>query len=228
MIHAMLALSMLAALCWVETVDSSSPLQGAPARTEEEKAPGPRWCASGTDEARPRDLHQKHPAPGWSIQPTLERFAVTLHHAHTRELLPLTAGPSTTRKGKNDPAIRLPSAERLARFMRCRVTGDRHEMDPRLLPVAVAAARHFDAPRIVVISAFRSPKFNEMLRKKGHEVASTSRHMKGLALDFLLPDVRARALARHLNRDHQGGLGTYPHSDFVHVDFGRRRRWKGK
>jgi len=223
--HALLATALLA-FAWLGVSSSSqAPIPEEPEGNGNERA----WCAPAHDDDPDKDARKKSPAASACVDSKARRYAVTLHHAHTRELLPLETRPiSRGNAQKPGSGVRMPPDERIEAFMRCRVTGDRHEMDPRLLPVAVRAAQHFDAARIVVVSAFRSPKFNELLRKKGHEVASTSRHMKGLALDFLVPEVRSPTVSKHLNATHDGGLGTYPDSDFVHVDFGRRRRWTGR
>jgi uncharacterized protein YcbK (DUF882 family) len=80
---------------------------------------------------------------------------------------------------------------------------------------------------INVISGFRSPATNAMLRAE-HEhsgVASKSLHMQGMAVDIRIPgralgEVHIAALAQR-----SGGVGYYPQSDFVHVDVGRVRSW---
>ena len=51
----------------------------------------------------------------------------------------------------------------------------------------VEAARHFDAERVEIISGYRHPKYNLMLRKKGHQVAAGSYHTKAKAVDFRIP-----------------------------------------
>ena len=78
-----------------------------------------------------------------------------------------------------------------------------------------------------VISGYRSPKFNAHLRKKGHEVAESSYHMTGAALDFRIPGVATPGLTSELEHTHDGGVGRYSHSNFVHLDTGPRRRWRG-
>jgi uncharacterized protein YcbK (DUF882 family) len=145
--------------------------------------------------------------------PLTVRYAVTLQHVHTRELLPVAA--------------RIPE-ERLATFLRCRATGHTHPMAREPVAVAVAMAARFGVSRVDVVSGYRSPKFNERLRKKGHEVASDSQHLRGSALDFALPGVPAAVLARAVADVHVGGIGTYRQSGFVHVDTGRARRWQGR
>ncbi len=89
-------------------------------------------------------------------------------------------------------------------------------------------------PRIELVSGFRSPKLNEMLRKKGHHVASHSQHSLGHACDFrIIPVGQPKALdprvvekaIRDLGWD--GGVGVYPTDAdwFVHADVGPNRKW---
>ncbi len=75
-----------------------------------------------------------------------------------------------------------------------------------------------------IISGFRSPRSNEMLRNRSHAVARHSLHLKGMAADVRLTGVslvRLRDAALALRK---GGVGYYPDA-FVHVDTGRVRRW---
>jgi uncharacterized protein YcbK (DUF882 family) len=97
-------------------------------------------------------------------------------------------------------------------------------------PFAIAAglARAGGRHRVHVISGYRSPKFNAHLRKKGHEVAESSYHMTGSALDFRIPGLSTPTVTTELERTHDGGVGRYSHSNFVHVDSGPRRRWRGR
>jgi uncharacterized protein YcbK (DUF882 family) len=100
-------------------------------------------------------------------------------------------------------------------------------MDEHLIGVLIAAARHFEVDRVDIVSGFRAPKYNLMLRKKGRAVARDSQHTKGNAVDFRLPGVpvaRLRSWALSLKL---GGVGFYPESKFVHVDTGPVRRWNG-
>ncbi|MEO0421815.1 MAG: DUF882 domain-containing protein [Pseudomonadota bacterium] len=76
-----------------------------------------------------------------------------------------------------------------------------------------------------LVSGYRSPETNEMLRKRGRGVAKKSLHMRGQAIDVRLPGVstaKLRDLARQLG---VGGVGYYKDSDFIHVDTGRVRFW---
>ncbi|MCP1335946.1 YcbK family protein [Futiania mangrovi] len=78
-----------------------------------------------------------------------------------------------------------------------------------------------------VLGGYRSPQTNSMLRSKSRKVAKNSLHMRGLASDLRLPGrstamVRKAALAME-----RGGVGFYPRSDFVHLDVGPVRTWRG-
>lgn len=100
------------------------------------------------------------------------------------------------------------------------------DMDIRLLEMLSALSRRVDAKApIQVISAYRSPQTNEMLRRKGHKVAKRSYHMKGQAVDIRIPGVELRDLHRAALSLKRGGVGFYGRSNFVHVDVGPVRRW---
>jgi hypothetical protein len=114
------------------------------------------------------------------------------------------------------------------RFLRCHFTNQPATMDPKLFRALVGAAQHFNARRIDVVSGYRAPKYNLILRKKGREVARESQHTMGSAVDFRVRGVatgRLHAWARSLR---MGGVGIYPNSGFIHIDTGRIRYWGGR
>lgn len=119
-------------------------------------------------------------------------------------------------------------AETVDTFLRCHFTDEPTHMDERLLGVLMGAARRFNATRIDIVSGFRSPKFNLMLRKKGHEVARDSQHTYGHAVDFRIPGIRTQRLLDYVKSMHLGGAGFYPESEFVHADTGPVRFWAGR
>jgi uncharacterized protein YcbK (DUF882 family) len=105
-------------------------------------------------------------------------------------------------------------------------TNDVIKMDPRLLDqlFVIRQKMGFSQP-FHVISGYRSPKTNAMLRRQGRGVARRSLHMSGRAIDIRVPGqnlskVRLAALSMH-----SGGVGYYPSARFVHLDTGRVRRW---
>ncbi len=134
---------------------------------------------------------------------------------HTGERLPVVGG-------------RLPSRRLVNRFLRCRWTGEHAAMAPQLMRWVVSAALHFGAREVHIVSGFRHAKFNEMLRKKGRQVARRSNHRLGKAVDFRLVGVAVDRLVRYLKKRKLGGIGRYPQSKFVHLDTGRYRTWGGR
>jgi uncharacterized protein YcbK (DUF882 family) len=76
-----------------------------------------------------------------------------------------------------------------------------------------------------VISGYRSPATNDLLRRRGGGVAEHSLHLEGRAIDLRLADVPLGDLRDAATSLRAGGVGFYPQSRFVHLDTGRTRRW---
>jgi uncharacterized protein YcbK (DUF882 family) len=111
-------------------------------------------------------------------------------------------------------------------FLRDFRTGDVHDIDRELLDLLHAVAHVTATTRpFEVISGYRSPATNEMLRHRSEGVAAGSLHMNGQAIDIRLADVPLAKLQRAALEARRGGVGYYPASDFVHVDTGRVRMW---
>ena len=104
--------------------------------------------------------------------------------------------------------------------------GARIEIDPKLLDalftIQIAAG---SSGTYEVISAYRSPATNEMLRSRSNGVARKSQHVLGKAIDVRLTDLDTKALQLTALELKLGGVGYYAKSDFVHIDTGRVRRW---
>jgi uncharacterized protein YcbK (DUF882 family) len=102
-------------------------------------------------------------------------------------------------------------------------------IDPHLLDLVWAIYEKTGShDAIHVVSAYRSPATNEMLRSRaGSGVAKHSQHRLGKAMDWYLTDVplaKLRAVAMQMQG---GGVGYYPRSGspFVHTDTGNVRAW---
>ncbi len=80
------------------------------------------------------------------------------------------------------------------------------------------------AVQATILSAYRTPETNAMLRRTMFGVAEHSQHMYGRALDVYLParleDAMLAARAMQF-----GGVGWYPRSGFIHLDSGPVRNW---
>lgn len=101
-------------------------------------------------------------------------------------------------------------------------------MDPKLLDLMWEVYQKSGARSYIhVVSGYRSPATNAMLRNTSQGVAKNSRHMKGQAVDFYLPDVQLSTLRALGLRLHRGGVGYYPNSGrpFIHLDTGSIRHW---
>ena len=110
-------------------------------------------------------------------------------------------------------------------------TGEAVAMDRRLLGLLVSLREKLDLKSshpIGLISGYRSPRTNAMLRAAGGEhtgVASQSQHMLGKATDIMVPGVSLDRLHGAALALGGGGVGYYPRDGFVHVDSGPVRRW---
>ena len=147
-----------------------------------------------------------------------EERALDLNHTHTGERLSVTYFA--------DGDYLDDGLAEVNRFLRDFRTEDVRAMDPRLLDILhdLRLVTGNDAD-FEVISAYRSPKTNEILRRKSSSVGEKSLHMQGRAIDVRLTGydtARLRDVAITLGR---GGVGYYPRSDFIHIDTGRVRRW---
>lgn len=148
-----------------------------------------------------------------------QEYHLRLYHTHTGERLDIVY-----RRG-NDY---IPKAlAMLDYFLRDHRTGEVHHYDPRVFDIleqlTVAVGR--PGTEIDIICGYRTPWSNQYLRAHTEGVAKNSLHMQAQAIDIRIPGVptsRVRDIALSL---HRGGVGYYPHSNFVHVDTGRVRQW---
>ena len=114
---------------------------------------------------------------------------------------------------------------KLNTFLRDFRTGDSAVMDPKLFDLLYDIKRRVGDGVFEIVSAYRSPLTNAMLRKTSRGVARNSLHMRGQALDIRFSDVSTRRIRDSAVSLRRGGVGFYPRSDFVHVDTGSVRRW---
>jgi uncharacterized protein YcbK (DUF882 family) len=145
---------------------------------------------------------------------------IALHHLHTGETLELEFFRGDTYVPDSLAAIQV-----LLRDFR---NDEQHAIDPKLMDYLHDVARHLRVdPVFSVISGYRSPKTNEQLRERGSGVARHSLHLEGRAIDVRLAGVDCADLAGRALGMTRGGVGYYRQSDFVHLDTGAFRTWKG-
>ena len=149
-----------------------------------------------------------------------ETRTLSFHHTHSGEDLTVTF----KRNGRYDED----ALKKLNHHLRDWRSQDSTTMDRRLFDILWEVYRDVDGKQpINIISAYRSPQTNAMLRRRSSGVARFSQHMRGHAIDFFIPgaalaEVRAAGL-----RLQRGGVGFYPSSGspFVHLDTGSVRHW---
>jgi uncharacterized protein YcbK (DUF882 family) len=148
----------------------------------------------------------------------LDEKRLSFYHTHTKKKLEVTY----SRDGEYLDSALL----EINRFLGDFRTGDVIGIDPKLLDLVYDIRESLGSSgTFEVISAYRSPKTNEMLRDRGGGVAKNSQHLLGKAIDVRLDNVdlpKLRDVALAMQR---GGVGYYEKSNFVHVDTGRVRSW---
>jgi uncharacterized protein YcbK (DUF882 family) len=105
-------------------------------------------------------------------------------------------------------------------------TGGIKPIDTRLIDLLhdLQSKVGFQTP-IRLISGYRCRKTNDMLRRKGRNTAKNSFHIKGQAADIYFPGQKLVKLFKSAASEKAGGVGYYPHSQFIHVDVGPVRYW---
>jgi uncharacterized protein YcbK (DUF882 family) len=149
-----------------------------------------------------------------------ETRTLSFHHTHSNEDLTVTF----KRDGRYDEE----ALQQLNHYLRDWRSQDQTTMDRHLFDILWEVYRDVDGKKpIQIISAYRSPATNAMLRRRSSGVARFSQHMLGHAMDFFIPDVPLEQIRFAGLRLQRGGVGFYPTSGspFVHLDTGNIRHW---
>jgi len=111
-------------------------------------------------------------------------------------------------------------------FMRDWRTDTVKRINPHTVDIVAATHALLDVDEsYMLLSGYRSPQTNAMLRRRSRGVAKHSLHMKGEAADLRLQDRTVAQIYRAALSCRAGGVGKYTHSDFVHMDCGPVRTW---
>ena len=146
--------------------------------------------------------------------PALRRLHLV--NPHTGETFD---GPYRDRNGPIAGAL-----EELNLFLRDFHSGSETRMDIGVIDFLADVLDAVGETRATILSAYRTRATNEMLARTIFGVAENSQHLYGRALDVSLGGklFAAMTAARAMRR---GGVGWYPHSDFMHIDSGPVRNW---
>ncbi len=113
-------------------------------------------------------------------------------------------------------------------FMRDWRTDQVKSMDLRTIDIMAASHNLLDVDEpYMLLSGYRSPQTNAMLRSRSRRVAKNSLHMKGQAADLRLSSRSVSQMAKAAISCRAGGVGKYSRSNFVHMDCGEIRSWGG-
>ncbi|MRX50833.1 DUF882 domain-containing protein [Paracoccus sp. S-4012] len=111
-------------------------------------------------------------------------------------------------------------------FMRDWRTGTMVGIDPRTIDIATASQRLLGTNEpYMMLSGYRSPQTNNMLRSQSGGVARNSLHMVGKAADLRLKSRSVAQVSKAAISCNAGGVGRYSGSNFVHMDCGPVRTW---
>ena len=149
-----------------------------------------------------------------------ETRSLKLYYIHTKEKAEIVY----KRNGRYDQS----GLNKLNRFLRDWRRNEPTKMDPRLFDLVWEVYNQVGARDYInVVSAYRSPATNDMLRRTRGGQAKKSQHMLGKAMDFYIPGVKLTKLRAAAMKMQGGGVGYYPKSGspFVHLDVAGVRAW---
>jgi uncharacterized protein YcbK (DUF882 family) len=112
-------------------------------------------------------------------------------------------------------------------FLRDHRTDEVRHFDPHLYDILsdLTAAVGRPGGEIDIVCGYRTSSTNESLRAHTNGVAKNSLHIQAHAVDLRMPGIDTLKLRKAALALGRGGVGYYPHSDFIHLDVGRVRQW---
>jgi len=157
-------------------------------------------------------------APG-TASATVADHSLRLYNTHTNEKIDIVY-----RHG--DQYIQSALAK-LDYFLRDHNTNEVRHFDPRLYDILsdLTASVGHPGDEIDIVCGYRTSSTNAALRAHTNGVAKNSLHIQAEAIDLRMPGVNTLTLRKAALALARGGVGYYPHSDFIHVDVGRVRQW---
>ena len=117
--------------------------------------------------------------------------------------------------------------QKLNYFLRDHRNGKVHRIDPQTLEILARIRQSTGRvdDEMQVVSGYRSPETNALLRKASNGVAKRSMHLEGRAIDFRFNGTSTRELRSIAISMKAGGVGYYRGSNFLHIDNGLVRHW---
>lgn len=158
-------------------------------------------------------------APKTPVPVKTEERVLSFYNTHTHEELKIVYWA-------NGNYVK-PSLAKLDLLMRDHRENEACVMDHKLYDQLWELQQRLGSEEVFeIISGYRSPATNNMLRKRSNGgVASRSYHLKGRAIDVRLRGSKTSDVRKVAVDMKAGGVGYYPGSDFVHLDTGPIRNW---
>jgi uncharacterized protein YcbK (DUF882 family) len=160
-----------------------------------------------------------HPRAAGTSSTNAAEHSLQLYNTHTNEKIDIVY-----RRG--DQYIQGALAK-LDYFLRDHDTNEVRHFDPRLYDILSDLTASVGRPggEIDIVCGYRTSSTNASLRAHTNGVAKNSLHIQAEAIDLRMPGVNTLKLRKAALALARGGVGYYPHSDFIHVDTGRVRQW---
>lgn len=99
-------------------------------------------------------------------------------------------------------------------------------IDPRVIDIMSATQQLLETSEpIEIVSGYRSPETNAMMRRKRRGVARNSYHTRGMAVDLTMKTRGVHQIASAAMALKAGGVGKYTRAKFTHLDCGPLRDW---
>lgn len=147
-----------------------------------------------------------------------EARKLSFHHTHTDESMDVVYWA--------DGKYNKDGLKKLNYLLRDFRNDKQKTIDPKLFDKLAMLQRSLGSHgRYEIISGYRSPQTNAMLRKHSHGVAKNSYHLQAKAIDIRLTDVDLYTLREAAVAMGGGGVGIYTGADFLHLDTGPERSW---
>lgn len=155
-----------------------------------------------------------------STRPSFRTRTLRFRHYNKRDVLSVDYWTGGAYDG--------PGLRSINHFLRDRRVDKSYRMDLTLVDGLYELLQQTgaDAP-IDILSAYRTPGTNQILGRKYRGVATNSFHVRGMAVDMRIEDVRLRHVRDAALDLKIGGVGFYPKRGFVHLDVGPHRAWRG-
>ncbi len=126
--------------------------------------------------------------------------------------------------GKYVPEV----VKEISHFMRDLRVDATIAMNPANLDIIAATHHLLDVKEpYMLLSGYRTPETNALLREHSRGVARNSLHIQGMAADLRLQSRTVSQMANAALACGAGGVGQYYRSNFVHMDCGQVRTWHG-